>query len=377
MDSEQSQKQRLFLARWLFSPLAGVTLGPWWKILRSYGHTIPPRYWPRALFTTGMAAMNSILKRREDTTYLDNAYRVEQPIFILGHHRSGTTHLWKLLATDQTFIHPTVTETIFPDTLLTFENIASRWARRLAPGKRPQDNVRNTSSSPMGEEWALCTSTFLSTHMARHFPRHRENFKRYLTLRDLDPAEQRRWQLALDDFARKLLYKNGGRGRLLFKAPTHTAKVRLLLDLYPDARFIHIQRDPYRVFQSSRHMELESLPMCAYQHWHPASVDPYVLWHYREMYDAFFDDLRSIPPGQISWVRYEDLVCDRIGTVERIYRELDLPGFGRMKPRLSEYIDSIADYRGNEFAPLGQDEKAAINDAWGDIIQRLGYEPAR
>jgi len=348
MDSDQSQKRRLFLARWLFSPLAGVTLGHWWHILR----TIPPRYWPRTLFTTAMAAMNSVLGRRENTDYLDDSYRVEEPIFILGHHRSGTTHLWKLLATDDTFIHPTVTETIFPSTLLTFESVASRWARRLAPGKRPQDNVTNTSDSPMGEEWALCASTLLSTHMARHFPRHWKRFKPYLTLRDIDEADQRRWQLALDDFARKLLYKNGGKGRLLLKAPSHTAKVRLLLDLYPNARFIHIQRDPYRVFQSSRHMELESLPMCAYQKWRPSEVGPYVLWHYREMYDAFFEDVERIPDGQISWVSYEDLVADRVGTIERIYRELNLPGLERMKPALARYVESIADYRSNDYGPL-------------------------
>lgn len=54
--------------------------------------------------------------------------------------------------------------------------------------------------------------------------------------------------------------KRGAPGRpappapLLIKSPVHTARVRLVLGLFPRARFLYIHRDPYEVFQSAVHM---------------------------------------------------------------------------------------------------------------------------
>ena len=367
---------RLKLAKWLFSPLAGVTLAPWLHIIKQHGRDIPPRYWPRTMFTTLMAALNSIVQLREPTDYLKEEYTVEKPVFIVGHHRSGTTHLWKLLSVDDQFIYPTVTETIFPSTMLTFEKVAITWAKKLSPRKRPQDNVKSSSDSPMGEEWALCASTFLSTHMGRHFPQKRDQFKDYLTLRDLSDEDKKNWKQALDRFGRKLLYKAGANGgqTLLFKAPTHTAKIRLLLDLYPDARFIHISRNPYRVFQSTVNMELKSLPMCAYQKFNLEGLEDYILWRYKTMYQSFFEDLDAVPDGQITHIHYEDLIQDRVNAVKTIYKELQLGDFNSIKDKLESYVASIADYQKNRYEPLPAMNKEKIDTHWGSIIEKLGYK---
>ena len=42
--------------------------------------------------------------------------------------------------------------------------------------------------------------------------------------------------------------------RLLIKSPVHTGRVKLLLDLFPNAQFIYIHRNPYQVFKSAVHM---------------------------------------------------------------------------------------------------------------------------
>jgi len=374
MSESTDDSGRLKLAKWLFSPLAGVTLGPWWNVLKTFGTSIPPRYWPRTLFTTSMAVMNSIIQYREPDGYLKDQYSVKHPVFIVGHHRSGTTHLWKLLSVDDQFIYPTVTETIFPSTLLTFEKIATTWAQKLSPRKRPQDNVKSSSESPMGEEWALCASTFLSTHMARHFPQQRNAFKKYLTLRSLSESEQQKWQRALDRFARKLLYKAGDDKTILFKAPTHTAKIKLLLDLYPDARFIHISRNPYRVFQSTVNMELKSLPMCTYQKMNLAELEDYIIWRYKTMYETFFEDIREVPDGQITHLKYEGLITDRMSAIEKIYSDLDLGEFSSVKLDLNNYVQTIADYQKNTYDPLPPSQKKKINDGWSHIIRQLDYE---
>lgn len=372
-EQDSQDEKRMFLARWLFSPLAGITLRPWLVALWHYGGYIPLRYWPRTLFTTAMAVLNSVLKRLEPKGWKKDRYAVKAPVFIVGHHRSGTTHLWQLLAVNEEFVYPTVTETIFPSTLLIFEKLATTGARWLAPRKRPQDNVKSSKDSPMGEEWALSSSTLLSTHMARHFPAFRQKFKKYLTLREVSRPEQRRWQKALDMLGRKLLYKKGGKGTLLFKAPTHTAKMRLLLDLYPDARFVHIYRHPFVVYRSALNMEQKSLPLCTYHHPRWEQLEEYVQWRYRAMYEAFWEDVKLIPKGQYTEIAFEELEKDRLAAVAKIYKDLQLPGFEKSKPALEKFIASLKGYQKNNYEPLSFAVRQKLKAEWQSVLKHFPY----
>jgi hypothetical protein len=40
--------------------------------------------------------------------------------------------------------------------------------------------------------------------------------------------------------------------RLVLKSPPHTARVRLLREIFPGAKFVHISRDPYEIYQSTK-----------------------------------------------------------------------------------------------------------------------------
>jgi len=364
---------RFGLAKWLFTPLAGVTLGSWLKVLKRHDTAIPLRYWPRNFFTIFMGIVNSLMEVREPEAWKKEKYKPQSPIFIIGHHRSGTTHLWKLLSVDKRFIYPTVTETIFPHTMLSMERLTNRLAKVFGPPKRPQDNVSNSSGSPMGEEWALCTSTFLSTHMARHFPENREDYKKYLSMKHADEEERTAWKEALDMFARKLLFRYGTDSTLLFKAPSNTAKIKLILELYPDARFIHIYRNPYRIFQSAVHMEMKSLPMCAYQDMNIEGLKDFIIWRYKAMYESFFEDVNRIPEGQFAELSFEELESDRISAIRKIYEEMRIPGFENIRPELVRYVDSISGYQKNNYEQ-SEEDRLTVKSQWQKFIDHWGYQ---
>ena len=366
---------RLFLARWLFSPLAGVTFRDWLRVMRAYGATIPPRYWPRTAFTWTMSLLNSAFAGREARRYAAeiDGVTVHRPVFVIGHHRSGTTHLWNLLAQDERFAYPTVLQAVFPHTFLMFEGAAQRWAQWLAPRKRPQDNVGFGPNAPMEEERAICTSTFLSIQMARHFPRMRQRFKTYLTMRDASASQRQAWKASLDRFARKILLRHGRDKTVLFKAPDHTAKVALILELYPDARFVHIHRDPYEVYRSTRKMEQDTVPLYAYQRPDEDTLDAFILWRYRAMYDAFFEDVERIPDGQFVEISFAELEREPKAVVERTYRALDLPDFDRAQPSLARYVDAVSGYRKNTYAALPQETRRRVAGAWRPCFARWGY----
>lgn len=375
MNARSKDAPRLTLARWLFTPLAGVLLGDWLRLLRAFGTGIPARYWARSTFTTAMALVNSALapleRRRYDHTIATQT--VHAPVFVVGHHRSGTTHLWNLLAQDPQFVYPNVLQAVFPHTFLTTEGSIKRLARRFVPRKRPQDNVDLSPDSPIEEERAICTMSFVSMQMARHFPRQRASFERFLTLRSASTEERTRWQQALDRFARKLLVRNGGHGTPLFKAPDHTGKLRYLLALYPDARIVHIHRDPYTVFRSTRRMELQTQPLYAYQPLDPQQLDDFILWRYRTMYEAFFEDREQIPAGQFAEVSFDELEAAPLATVERIYKELGVSGYDTLKPRLEQYLQGLGGYRKNQYTELPMAERRRVAEHWQEAFERLGY----
>ena len=365
---------RSALTRWVFTPLAGVLLSDWLRLLKQRGGTIPPRYWPRTAFTTLMACGNSILapwERHRQSAKIEAAV-VRKPIFILGHHRSGTTHLWNLMATDSRLVYPTVLQAVFPHTFLSCEHAIHGMAARMTPSKRPQDNVRLDPDSPIEEERAICTSCFYSMQMFRHFPGAVDDFKKFLTMRDATPAERARWRASLDCFARKLLVRRGNDATLLFKAPDHTGKIRLVLEQFPDARFIHIHRDPYEVYASTLQMELTTQSLYAYQKLDRGMLDEFILWRYKAMYDAFFEDLSIIPQGQFVEVAFSDLCNDPIGEVTRVGRDI---GFdGPALPALQDYVNAIAGYKMNKRPPLADEVRGRVAKHWKRCFDTWGYE---
>src|SRR5699024_4118634 len=225
----------------------------------------------------------------------------------------------------------------------------------------------------LSEEWGLRAATFLSTQISQFFPQHRNQFKYMLSLKRGTQQEKDCWKDALHLMAKKLLFQNGRDKTVIFKSPSNTAKIKLLLELYPDAKFIHIYRNPYRVFKSSVKMEKEAIPFCSFQPSNLESLKEYIIWQYREMYQSFFEDKDLIPKNNFTEISYEALVQDRVGTIKKIYQDLNLGSFDKVKPALVSYIESISDYETNNYAELPEDTKMKSANAWLPYFKAFGY----
>ena len=92
--------------RWSFKNnfLTGITLPAWLKLLWRHGACIDwPAYWQRAAFLSLMAAFNSALGLVDSLLYgrrIAQQRLHDSPVIILGHPRTGTTHIHNLLALD-------------------------------------------------------------------------------------------------------------------------------------------------------------------------------------------------------------------------------------------------------------------------------------
>jgi hypothetical protein len=365
---------REWFNRSLVHPLEGMTHADWRALRRRPGHEVDPEYWPKAAFQGAVSRSNSITARREAERFGAEieAARVAPPVVILGHYRSGTTHLHNLLATDRRFAFPTLFQAFNPHTFLTLERHVAPIADRLMLRRRPQDEVALGAGVPNEDEMALMATTCLSPYLGWTFPRSGHDYGRYLTFRDVPAEDVARWKAALLHFLKKLTVRHGDRP-LILKSPPHTARIRLILDVLPDARFVHIRRDPYAVFRSTRHLHAVVAPFFRLQCGGPAGGDDDILATYAAMHDAYFTDLPLIPPGHWCEVGYEDLERDPIGEMRSIYERLGLPDFDAGRPALEAYLGTIADYRKNDHASLDEPTRRRVAEAWGRCFAAWGY----
>jgi LPS sulfotransferase NodH len=363
-----------FIARHVAHPLQGMTLGDWWALLRRHRFAVDLKHSPRALIQTAVSASNSAGAGMERRRYGERieAARVEAPLFILGHYRSGTTHLHNLLALDPQFAAPNFFQVLNPHTFLSTERWAAPVVDRLMVRRRYQDEMALAAGVPSEDEFATCTMTGLSPYMGWCFPEDGAIYDRYLTFRDVPEDEILRWEGALTTFLKKLTVRYGR--PLVLKSPPHTARIRRLLGLFPNARFVHIHRDPYLVFRSTRHTiravqslyQLREAPL--------QDGEDRILSAYTEMYAAYFEERGLIPGGRISEVAFEALEREPIGVVQSIYEALGLSGFADLRPRLEGYLGTVAGYRKNRHDELPEPLRRRIAHEWGRSFDEWGYE---
>ena len=364
-----------FLTKNVFSPAAGFTGPDWFRILAAHRFRVSPRYWPRALFISLNSIANSQASRREEREYAEQLKSVEipPPIFVLGHWRSGTTHLHNLLSRDTQFAYPTFYQSTQPHTFLTTEDRASksRLLQSLSPKTRLIDNMEASFGAPMEDEVALCITTGLSPVMGWLFPHHIERYERYLTFRDVPSVEVARWKAGFQHFLRKLTLKYGR--PVILKSPPHTARIRLLLELFPDARFVHIHRHPYEVFRSYQRSARIMRQMLQVQVPKSIDFDEQAIRQYRVMYDAFFEDRHLVPAGRFVDIAYEALERDPIGQLELVYGQLGLEGFARARPRIENYLGSIANYSKSSLPVIEPTLRSRIDAEWKRAFDQWGY----
>ncbi len=354
--------------------LGGITFGKWVQLLIENRFPVSPSYWPRALTISLQSVPNSLLHWADEIRF-GRQFRdltVPPPLFLLGHWRHGTTHLHNLMTIDQRFAFPNNYQCLYPNLFLTAEKLHSKAIDFFLPRQRPMDNVEWRMASPQEDEFALCVTSFKSPCMGWVFPRQRDHYDKYLTMRDVSEGEVKEWKDALLLFIKKLALLSGR--PLILKSPPHTARIRLLLEMFPDAKFVHIHRNPYDVFHSTRKTlkavaefhRLQRAPVAE-------DLDDWILRMYRKMYDAYFEERSLIPAGQFCDVRFEQLEQDPLGQIRGIYEALQLPDFNLVSGELQSYVSSIADYRRNSFPVLPEERRKRIAKDWQRCFEEWGY----
>jgi hypothetical protein len=359
----------------LFHPLCGSNPATLLRLLATNG-ALAPECIPQVAVAAAVVLLRWPLSTAERVAvYLKRRRQpaMPAPVYIVGYWRSGTTHLHNVLSQAEQFGHVSPLAAGLPWDVLGLVRVLAPLLKQALPSDRYVDNVRVTPDSPQEDSIALSNMLPLSYYHGLYFPRRfRHHFERGVFFDGCRPEEIEQWRRTLVYFLRKVWIQQGGK-RLLMKNPVYTGQVARLHTIWPEAKFIHIYRNPYVLLPSTRHFFTRLLPELALQHYGDVNVDELILTSYRRMMSALLADATALPHASFVDVRFEDFEADPLNELERIYHTLALGDFEADRSRFEIYLAQVRGYRKNRYA-FNPDDIGLVEARWAPFVERWGYE---
>ena len=347
---------------------------PFLRLLVKNRVAVSPPHWYIAAIASGVTVGNMVLKWFQNGLHGDRVRDTElkgDPIFVVGHWRTGTTLLHELLVRNPRHTFATTLQCLSPCHHLISENFLKRYASFLVPSHRPMDNMATGWDRPQEDEFALCLLGLPSPYADVAFPNRPPVFPGSLDLSGLSKSQLASWKRCFRRFLQELTYRDPR--RLVLKSPLHTARIPVLLEMFPRATFVHIVRDPRVVIPSTVNLWTAMAKKHGLQTLRDEGTIREKVWReFRTVYDRLEEAKPRIPAGQFHELRYEELVKDPLGEVRKVYEAAGLEGYDDARPLLEKYLRDTAGYETNKYQ-LGAAERAEIEERCGDVIQRYGY----
>jgi hypothetical protein len=359
--------------RWSPRFFQGTDAVTWAKILFKNRFAVHPKFWYIAGIVSINSTINLALRWVQNGLYGNEISRVpidKEPIFVIGHWRTGTTLLHELLIQDDQFHFPDFFACFNPNHRLISEKFFKTYGTFLAPEQRPMDNMAAGWDRPQEDEFALCLLGLPSSYADLAFPNNAPMYPGALDLSGLTPRELKRWKQTFRYFLQTLMFRDPR--RLILKSPPHTARIPVLLDMFPDARFVHIVRDPYVVFPSTVNLWKSLARGHCFHAPNNKEVEEKVLREYRIIYDRLEEARPLIRSDRFHELRYEELIADPVGELEKVYSSLQLEGFENARPRVEQYLQQTSGYETNKYS-ITNEQRMMIDRRWGDVVRRYGY----
>ena len=263
--------------------------------------------------------------------------KIDQPLFIVGNFRCGSTFLQRLLARDEkNFSSCAGWEVIFAPSLSARQFIqgifiADTWiggplrhlVAKLEKEIIPKDNIHKVALREPEEDEGLFIHSFTSAFLMFISP-DPEFFKEYYTFDTGVPPRKKVKNLQYYEACvrRHMRFHRKSR-HYLSKSPTFSMRCMSIRRQFPDARFVYLLRNPLDVIPSlmtwfSQNWSVLQKNDTRYPYWN--FVMDFVKWWYVDSLEI----LNSFPEGQAMIVKYDDLVSSPLDTLTSIYSWLNL-----------------------------------------------------
>jgi len=298
------------------------------------------------------------------------------PVFILGHPRSGTTFLHKIMASDPQFVYLDGMDAIFPyksqktkDKMRSFVG----WVlRKLKVKNEAFNDYQLELDDPIEEDaYWLYVNCQYSVFWGLVFPRNaNRKLSKYIVFENEETEAS--WKSAYLYLCKKISAKRP-EFPLLLKSPPNTGRVRTLLELFPNAKFIHIYRNPYIVYSSMEKLIVENIQKNYSLHKISNSqIQDVILKHYSLLMDQLEKDKQLLNESNFIEMSYEEIMTEPLDKLEKIYNQLNLGSFSEAQPHFKTLLNKESNYRPSSHN-ISDHIKMLVDSAWAKHLKRLGY----
>ncbi|HYE56280.1 MAG TPA: sulfotransferase, partial [Chitinophagaceae bacterium] len=220
---------------------------------------LPPRAWPHIIPWLVKTVLLEPLRWIELIVFERkiNRHRLQHPpVFILGHYRSGTTYLQRIFMQDDRLGHMSIFQSVLPEVMLCFERLLTpvmQFFCNLFKVRNPFHRIPFTWDFPGEDDVGMIAMLHPNAaQWGNLFPRRMEYyFNKYTIFSNVSDDDKAKWKKEYQYLLKKISLQNKGR-RLVLKSPPNTARIKELLEMFPDASFVFIHRDPLDVYASTK-----------------------------------------------------------------------------------------------------------------------------
>lgn len=371
-------KIKVFMLRFNFNSLPVNTLiGSRWQNFNEIvkGRVVDEEYKNQFNRVRTICRLISLLQPLEDKQYrkkVEGMEMKEDPLFIIGHWRSGTTFVHNVLSCDKHFGYNTTYQTVFPNIVLCGQPFFKSIVNLIMPDKRPVDNMVLAVDKPQEEEFALANIMPFNFYNFWFFPRDTMEYcDRYLLFENISVDELNVFEKEFVRLIKTSLFNTGGK-QFLSKNPPHTGRIPQLLKMFPNAKFIYIMRNPYTVFESTRNFFTKIIKSLKFQDITTEEIETNILEIYRKLFLKYEKDKVLIPEGNLVELKFEDFENEPFNQTRMLYERLNFSDFSKAESSIRSYIDSMKSYRKNryEYAP---ETITKVNKHWHFALEKWGY----
>lgn len=212
------------------------------------------------------------------------------------------------------------------------------------------DNVLMDMDLPQEEEFALGNISNQSCYHWWTFPnRMKEYFEKYVLLKQLDVEEYKQFQQTYLSLIKKICLANKSK-RLLIKNPTNTGRIPFLLELFPNAQFIYLERDPIEVYHSTVKLHTKLMERFAFQSFDKKEIEQNTIQFHNQLLHKYEVDKQLIPTKNLIELNYQSLIKNPLKTAATIYDAFQIEGFQKAFPAFQNFIGSQQNYQTDIYA---------------------------
>ena len=279
-----------------------------------------------------------------------DSYKIEKdPLFILGYYRSGTTYLQQMFMQDNRLGYTSFYQTVFPELMLTFERSMTPVLEKITRTFRTQNHFHRipfTWRSPGEEDVAMLSS--MNANAAQWgvlFPGQAINsFTKYALFEKISDEEVQKWQDSYLYLVKKISLANNCKP-LVLKSPPNTARIKQLLSLFPNAKFIYISRNPVQVYSSSKRLWEMIIKKYILGSYSEINLQQIILETYSKSMNSYMKDKQLIPQERLIEISYEDFIKQPIHVLKQAYEKLALGDLEYCRDAMNRYVHQQKSYR--------------------------------